>query len=112
MTEAARPAGPCLAPPARYRFLEGASGDLILRPWFDRIAQSIVSNWYFPLSRAWAAALDAGGSSDRFLETLYGPGANGLGLRLLAGAMLDATEVRPVGRAFGLSRIANGPRSD
>ncbi len=40
--------------------------DLMLRPWYDRAAVSGLTNWYFPLSRAWAAALVAAGSVERF----------------------------------------------
>jgi hypothetical protein len=40
--------------------------DLVFRPWYDRAAVSGLANWYFPLSRAWAAALVADGSVARF----------------------------------------------
>lgn len=33
--------------------------DLVLRPWFDRVALHAIVHWYFPLSRAWAAAVDS-----------------------------------------------------
>jgi hypothetical protein len=39
---------------------------LFLRPWFDAAAVPFLSRWYLPLSRAWAAALVAGGSPERF----------------------------------------------
>lgn len=39
--------------------LEGTMADLVFRPWFDRVALHAIVHWYFPLSRAWAAAIDA-----------------------------------------------------
>jgi hypothetical protein len=39
--------------------LEGTMADLVLRPWFDRVALHAIVHWYFPLSRAWAAAIEA-----------------------------------------------------
>jgi pimeloyl-ACP methyl ester carboxylesterase len=33
--------------------------DLLMRPWFDRMALNAVARWLFPLSRAWAAAATA-----------------------------------------------------
>jgi hypothetical protein len=38
---------------------EGTMADLVLRPWFDRVALHAIARWYFPLSRAWAAAIEA-----------------------------------------------------
>src|SRR5690349_21526171 len=38
---------------------EGTMADLVLRPWFDRLALHAIVHWFFPLSRAWAAAIDA-----------------------------------------------------
>ena len=50
--------------------LKSALGDLILRPWFDRAALKILTTWYFPLSRAWAEAVAAEGSAERFFAAL------------------------------------------
>jgi pimeloyl-ACP methyl ester carboxylesterase len=50
--------------------LKSALGDLILRPWFDRAALKILISWYFPLSRAWAEAMAADGSAERFFAAL------------------------------------------
>ena len=52
------------------RFVRSAAGGLLLRPWFDDAALRLLTQWYFPLSRGWAAALAAGGSVDRFLSEL------------------------------------------
>jgi hypothetical protein len=49
------------------RLVSGAAGKLLLRPWFDSAALRVLTYWYFPLSRGWAAALAADGSVDRFL---------------------------------------------
>ncbi len=51
---------------SNYRLLLGVLGDLVLRPWFDWVALNTVARGYFPLSRAWAAALASGGSFQRF----------------------------------------------
>src|SRR5262252_8138140 len=44
----------------------GAVAGLMLRPWFDALALPGIVRWYFPLSRAWAAAEIAGADVDRF----------------------------------------------
>jgi len=54
----------------RYRLLQSALGDLVLRPWFDWVALNSVARGYFPLSRAWAAALASGGDLARFRAEL------------------------------------------
>jgi len=45
---------------------------MILRPWFDRMALPLVARFFFPLSRAWAAAARHGGLED-FVRAAYGP---------------------------------------
>ena len=55
---------------SHYRFLESVLGDLVLRPWFDWVALNSVARGYFPLSRAWAAAMASGGSLARFQAEL------------------------------------------
>jgi hypothetical protein len=50
------------------RMLRSAFAGLVLRPWFDHTALSLLTRWYFPLSRAWAAALAAGGIPERFFR--------------------------------------------
>lgn len=64
------PVGERRLPPPRgfERLIQSAAGRLILRPWFDEAALRLLTRWYFPLSRAWAAALVADGSADRFIE--------------------------------------------
>jgi pimeloyl-ACP methyl ester carboxylesterase len=49
-----------LAPLRLAPLLAGAAGGLLLRPWFDALALPAILRWYFPLSRAWAAAELAG----------------------------------------------------
>jgi len=59
--------------PARESFrrlVNSAAGGLVLRPWFDEAALRLLTQWYFPLSRGWAAALDAHGSLERFEAAL------------------------------------------
>ena len=50
--------------------MRSAVGGMILRPWFDEAALRLLTQWYFPLSRGWAAALAANGSPDRFLAQI------------------------------------------
>ena len=38
------------------------------RPWFDRLTLIFLGQWFFPLSRLWAAARAANGSIERFFE--------------------------------------------
>ncbi|MCU0837795.1 MAG: hypothetical protein MUE49_03610 [Rhodospirillales bacterium] len=52
------------------RIVGNAVNALILRPWFDNAALRLLTRWYFPLSRAWAAALAAGGDPARFSATV------------------------------------------
>ena len=47
-----------------------ALGALMMRPWYDRLAVKLVPNWYFPLSRAWAAALESGTDEAAFAAAL------------------------------------------
>ena len=64
--------------PAEYPILKGPIGDLVLRPWFDRVALHAIARWYLPLSRGWAAALANGGSAEDFLAAL-GPAGRSRG---------------------------------
>ncbi len=45
-------------------------GPALYRPWLDRRADRLLGDFYFPLSCAWAAALEAGTSVDRFRQLL------------------------------------------
>jgi len=49
-------------------FAAYATGWLFGWPWLDPIANRALRHWYFPLSRLWAAADQAGGDVDRFFE--------------------------------------------
>ena len=65
------PEGTRAAPPGRLdRVLKSSLGEVILKPWFDRAALKILIGWYFPLSRAWAAAVAAEGVAERFFAAL------------------------------------------
>ncbi|MCH9050416.1 MAG: hypothetical protein IIA72_04965, partial [Proteobacteria bacterium] len=59
------------------RLLAGPVADLVLRPWFDRLAIPAIADWYCPLSRAWAAALVADGAPERFADALGFDAASG-----------------------------------
>ncbi len=63
--ETARLPGP-LPSPMKW----DALGALMMRPWYDRLAVKLVPNWYFPLSRAWAAALESGTDEAAFAAAL------------------------------------------
>ncbi len=41
---------------------------VLARPWFDTVSIRVVTRAYMPLSRAWAAAVDAEGDIDRFAD--------------------------------------------
>lgn len=60
------PAAPRLAPLPRVPLLDSFVGDLVLRPWFDALSLIGIVRWFFPLSRAWAAAGVAGRSPEEF----------------------------------------------
>ncbi|MGC2857644.1 hypothetical protein ACM64Y_19405 [Novispirillum sp. DQ9] len=47
-----------------------AVNGFILSPWFDRAAVPMLARWYFPLSRAWAAGLEAGRDRAAFAAAL------------------------------------------
>ncbi len=49
------------------RLLASRLGSLITRPWFDRVVLQVGLAAYMPLSRAWAAAAEAGGDLGRFV---------------------------------------------
>ena len=53
-----------------FRLLASPPARLICRPWFDRLALRGLAGYYFPISRAWAAATVAGGDLDRFVAAL------------------------------------------
>lgn len=59
-----------LPPPLELRLLGGRPGQVLLRPWFDRVSIHWVTQVFFPISRAWAAARMADGSRAAFLERL------------------------------------------
>jgi pimeloyl-ACP methyl ester carboxylesterase len=54
------------APKHLDRLFGGIAGSFLLRPWFDAIALPGILRWYFPLSRAWAAAEVAGHDPEIF----------------------------------------------
>ncbi len=50
------------------RILKSPVGKLIARPWFDLCILYFLKNWFFPLSRLWAAARAAEGDVDKFIK--------------------------------------------
>ncbi|MBM3489172.1 MAG: hypothetical protein FJX68_01800 [Alphaproteobacteria bacterium] len=45
-------------------------GASLYRPWFDEVATTALTEWLFPMSRAWAAAVAAEGEVARFRQAL------------------------------------------
>lgn len=74
VSPAAQPSGQdtaaVLPQPMVVRTFDGLQGQLLLRPWYDWCGVRAVVNWYFPLSRAWAAALEAEGDRQAFNRAL------------------------------------------
>ncbi len=52
------------------KLLQSPLGNLLLRPWFDRVGVPAVTRVYFPLSYIWAVPSLAEGSLGRFYELL------------------------------------------
>ncbi len=52
---------------SRVSAVRAAAGRQLLRPWIDRLALKGINQWYLPLSRAWASAIDSQGSYEAFL---------------------------------------------
>src|SRR3546814_9246351 len=68
-----------------------------MRPWYDRLAVKLVARWFLPLSRAWATALESGGSEARFAADLGLDGLpGGLCGWLLARALTATAELAKV----------------
>ena len=65
------------------RLIASPVGAVIARPWFDTFALSFFDNWFFPLSRLWAAARAAHGSPEQFFAEVPTPGQPGLEQRLV-----------------------------
>src|SRR5471032_3229927 len=61
-----RPAVSRLPPRRGVPLLDSFVGDLVLRPWFDAVSLIGIVRWFFPLSRAWAAAGVAERSVEKF----------------------------------------------
>ncbi|MYJ70596.1 MAG: hypothetical protein F4092_02260, partial [Rhodospirillaceae bacterium] len=73
--------------------LRSPIGNLVGRPWFDRAAMHLLCNWFFPLSRLWAAARAAEGSLERFAAEM--PDASAVhGRSLLEGRLRRFEGVR------------------
>lgn len=51
-------------------WLRSPAGALLARAWFDRLAYFLLTRWFFPLSRLWAAAREAEGSPERFFAAV------------------------------------------
>lgn len=50
--------------------LHSPIGAVLARPWFDKAALRLLSQWFFPVSRLWAAARAAEGSTEGYLREL------------------------------------------
>lgn len=94
MVQASHGARARLPRPAEYPLLRGPLGDLVFRPWFDRVALGLVGRWYLPLSRAWAAGLASQGSVEGFWAALGRGEALGALERAWARRLLSTLRVR------------------
>lgn len=59
-----------LPPPKSIKMFDGLKGAFLLQPWYDWCAVRAIVNWYLPVSRAWAAALESQGDLAAFNATL------------------------------------------
>lgn len=69
---------------AHTRLMATPLGGWIARPWFDNLALEGLARVYLPASRAWAAAIEAAGSAERFAEQLQIAGSRRPPLRAVA----------------------------
>ena len=77
-----------LPPPGDFPVLRGPLARLILRPYFDRASLYVISRWYMPLSRGWAAGVESGGAVESFAAAT-GLSANGGGMGRVLSALRD-----------------------
>jgi pimeloyl-ACP methyl ester carboxylesterase len=86
----------------------------LARPWFDPVALHYLAWRFFPLSRAWAVAMDSEGSLQRFLDGVsIGPVSRATRRRLVAalasierlGVAAEAAEERWREAAFGPASV-------
>ncbi|MGB0630607.1 MAG: alpha/beta hydrolase [Alphaproteobacteria bacterium] len=76
---AAYPAPRLHAEDIAARILRSPIGAIVARPWFDALTLHLLSRYFFPLSRLWAAARSADGSIEEFYRQVPMepvPGAN------------------------------------
>jgi pimeloyl-ACP methyl ester carboxylesterase len=57
-----------IAKDGNRRYLNGVVGQLLARPWLDQMTLIALKRGFFPLSRLWAAAGIADGSTDTFWQ--------------------------------------------
>jgi pimeloyl-ACP methyl ester carboxylesterase len=92
------------------RILDRATDALLLRPWLDGAALRMVTRWYFPLSRAWATALDVDGDVDAFLDRLdRGPTMTRLLPRALAATVRRQQVLREAEQRWEEAFFGPGP---
>ncbi len=59
--------------PDYTRLMRSPLGQMIARPWLDDVSIQLLTDWVFPMSRAWAAATIAGGRFKAFRDALGVP---------------------------------------
>lgn len=92
--------GPRLKPrPALGRILQSPLGGLLARPWLDSVSIRLLADWFFPMSRVWAAAIQSGGDLDRFAAEIPLPRN-----QIKAGRWLETGIAATVGLAERLDR--------
>jgi hypothetical protein len=79
------------------------AGRIIARPWLDTCTLYLLKNWYFPLSRLWAAARAAEGDVDRFIEHVPLEQPSRSQRRTIAGALQQFERARL--KAFSIEQL-------
>jgi hypothetical protein len=79
------------------------AGRIIAKPWLDTCALYLLKNWFFPLSRLWAAARAADGDIDRFIEQVPLEQPNRSQRKAIAGALRQFERARL--KAFSIEQL-------
>ena len=85
------------------RLIASPAGRFIARPWLDTCTLYLLKNWYFPLSRLWAAARAAEGDVDRFIEQVPLDLPSGSQRKTIASALQQFERARL--KAFSIEQL-------
>ncbi|MCH7888869.1 MAG: hypothetical protein IIA00_06275 [Proteobacteria bacterium] len=79
--------------------IRSPAGAVLARPWFDPVALHYLAWRFFPLSRAWAAAMAAEGSLERFLDGVSIPRTSRATRRRLGAVLVGLERLRVAAEA-------------